>query len=140
MSNEDLLALVQEYMRMQKTAPVVSGCLLCRLQEDTEAYAVHLIADYCNDKEFQDRYQASSGVCLPHPREIMRLVQGNARSFIVESHTKKLETQLSHLQEFIRKHDYRYTNENMSEEEATSPRNAVRFVVGYSPKGSSGDG
>jgi hypothetical protein len=128
---EDLLALVQDSMRAKHEVPVVSGCPLCRLQEDVETYAVQIIADYCNDAEFQNHYEASSGVCLPHLREVFRLLEGDARKFVVESHLKKLETQLGHLQEFIRKHDYRFTHEKMTEEEKTSPRSAVRFVAGY---------
>jgi len=128
---EDLLALVQANMQAKNGLPIVSGCPLCRLQEDVEAYAVQVIADYCNGAEFQNHYEASSGVCLPHLRKVLRLLQGDARKFFIESHLTKLETQLGHLQEFIRKHDYRFTHEKMTEEEKTSPRSAVRFVVRY---------
>jgi hypothetical protein len=128
---EDLLTLVQGHMRAQDAVPVVSDCPLCRLQENVEAYAVQIIADYCNDKEFQNHYEASSGVCLSHLEAILKLLDGDARKFVIESHTRKLEIQLGHLQEFIRKHDYRFAHEKMTEQEATSWKSAVKFVVGY---------
>jgi hypothetical protein len=127
---EDLLGRVQDYMKKYHAVPVVSDCPLCGLQEEVESYAVQIIADYCNDSEFQDHYEASSGVCLPHLRDILKLLNGEARRFVMKSHVGKLEIRLGHLQEFIRKHDYRFTHEKMTEQEAASPRNAVRFVVG----------
>jgi hypothetical protein len=127
---EDILAYVQDFMQKEKVVPAVSGCPLCRLHQEIESYAIHLIADYCNDEEFQDRYESSTGVCLPHLHAILGLLIGDERKFIMKSHVMKLETQLRNVQGFIRKHDYRFTHEKMTEAEATSWKDAIRFVAG----------
>jgi len=127
---EDLLALVQEKMRTNETVPPVAECPLCRLQKDISDYAVQLIADYCQDNEFQEHYDSSTGVCLPHLREILRLLDGEGKTFIISSHERKLDHALGHLREFIRKHDYRFLHEKITPEEAESWKNAVEFVVG----------
>jgi len=128
---EDLLALVQEHLRQRRAVPLISGCPLCRLQQDLEAYAVQLIADYCHDSEFQNAYELSAGVCLPHLKGLLQLLDTDARNFITHSHQKKLGTLLMHLQEFIRKHDYRFSREKLTEHEAASGMSAVTMVVGY---------
>jgi len=128
---EDLLARVQEHVRTNHEVPVVLGCPLCRLQGDVDSYAVQIIADYCNDEEFQSRYAASTGVCLPHLYSVLGLLRGDARSFLVATHVRTLATLIDHLGEFIRKHDYRFTHETMTDAESISPQNAVRFVSGY---------
>ena len=127
---EDLLALVQEQMRTKETVPPVGDCPLCRLEKDIDAYAVKLIADYCQDSEFQQHYDSSTGVCLPHLRKLLQVLDGEGKRFMIVTHERKLDVTLGHLREFIRKHDYRFAHERITPEEAESWRNAVEFVVG----------
>lgn len=127
---EDVFACVGDFFRTRHAVPRVTGCPLCKLHKELEEYVVQLIADYCGDAEFQEHYVASVGVCLPHFRSIVHMLEGDARKFLVEDHLKKLNTQLSALQDFIRKHDYRFAHEKMTDEETHSWRNAVLFVVG----------
>lgn len=127
---EDVLARVQDFFRRHHAVPLVANCPLCKLQDDVNAYVVRLIADYCGDSEFQKHYAASAGVCLPHYRSIARLLTGDAREFFLDDHRKKLSALLGHLQEFIRKYDYRFSHEKMTNEETHSWKNAVRFIVG----------
>ena len=127
---EDLLALVEENIITRAFVLLVGDCPLCRLQKDIKAYAIQLIADYCHDSEFQEHYESSTGVCLPHLREILHHLDGEGRKFIIASHERKLDFKLGSLGEFIRKHDYRFAHERITPEEAESWRNAVEFVVG----------
>jgi len=127
---EDILALAQHHMQTRRTVPVVAHCPLCPIQQDVEAYAMQLIADYCNDREFQDHYETASGVCLIHYHGILKQLEGDARKFFHASHMRKLDIRLGQLREFIRKHDYRFANEKMTDQEATCWKSAVWFLAG----------
>ncbi len=129
---EDLLHIHQEAFNEGRIISASERCPLCSLQQDIESYALQLVADYCDDQEFQQHYERAGGVCLPHLQEILLMTQGTAHEFLVQSHVGKIQQMTEELDEFIRKHDYRFKDEAMTEGESHSWQYAVRFVTGSS--------
>jgi hypothetical protein len=127
---KDILEAVESKLKNEPPVPVPSDCPLCSLGSDLEEYAVCLIADHSGDGEFQQRYLASEGVCLPHMRLIVAQLQINCAKFFLPAQRQILERLLSQLNEFIRKHDYRFSGEEISAAEGSSWKRAVHFFVG----------
>jgi hypothetical protein len=129
---EDLLAQVQTNLTKEPFGkiPQHSNCALCSFETELVDYALQLVADYCNDTEFQNAYANSDGLCFPHMRSLCQRLSGESLTFILHEQERKLSTLTSHLSEFERKNDYRFNDEHITEEEAKAWQNAVRFMVG----------
>jgi hypothetical protein len=126
---EDLIHHAQKLLNLS-VAPLPKECLLCDLESEVESYIVSLISDYGDDNEFEEHYQKSDGCCLHHLRRLIGCTEGSARSFFLSDHRGKLRTMLTNLAELIRKNDYRFAEEKMTQAEISSWKMAVHFVVG----------
>jgi hypothetical protein len=127
---EDLLSIVEGRIEETHSTPVMSRCPLCTIEAEIDAYTIQLIADYCGDSEFQERFQASPGLCLTHLRAILAKLDGSAREFVISMHRKHVADMLHQVEQFIRKHDYRFSKERISDEELDAWKKAIRFVTG----------
>jgi len=127
---EDILALAQAALHDESSVLQRGDCPLCAMEQDIESYGAQLIADYCGDRDFQEAFETSAGVCLPHLQLVDSRLDGDRAKFFRSAEHNILTKLEGHLNEFIRKHDYRFSNEKISQEEAASWQRAVRFTVG----------
>ncbi len=105
-------------------------CPACEVLEETESRLVRTLVKGLAEEQFRTAYAESDGVCLPHLRRAM----GSApqRDAFDNLYARALATQadlLAHLDETIRKHDYRFQHEAAGEEKG-SPERAVAWVAG----------
>ncbi len=71
------------------------------------------------------------GLCLPHLREVLRLPQAApAYDALMRSQREAWQRLVGELEEFIRKNDYRFAGEPMSDAEALSWTRALDALVG----------
>lgn len=106
------------------------GCPLCQLEEEVAARAFDFLSESWSDSDVQRRYVMSDGLCLPHLTRWLAFGEGEARRHFLVTQQEKIADRLASLGEFIRKHDYRYSSEELLESEVRSVRDAVRFVSG----------
>jgi Family of unknown function (DUF6062) len=82
------------------------------------------------DDRLQSALAASSGLCLPHLRYALELSQSAPASiFLRRQASGKLAALIGELNEFIRKHDYRFTGEGMGKE-GDSWRRILAWMAG----------
>ncbi|MGA9407876.1 MAG: DUF6062 family protein [Bacteroidota bacterium] len=129
---EDLLTQVEMNLTKEPfdTIPIQNNCALCSFESELTDYALQLIADYCNDAEFQKAYANSHGLCFPHMRPLCERLSGEGLTFILEEHDRKLSTLVVHLSEFQRKNDHRFSEEGITPDEANAWQRAVKFMIG----------
>ncbi len=129
---EDILAQVQMNLTKEPfdKIPTQKDCALCSFESELTDYALQLIADYSSDVEFQNAYRSSNGLCFPHMRSLCERLTGESLTFILHEQTRMLSTLTTHLSEFQRKNDHRFSNERITQDEATAWQRAVRFMVG----------
>ena len=127
---KDLLDIVQSRLTTTGRVGPTGICPLCIIQLDIESYALQLLADYAHDEDFQRHYEEAQGLCVGHLHAALRVAHGEASEFLAQSHERKLNRLMADLDEFIRKHDYRFAGETMTEAEAHSWQRAVRSIVG----------
>ncbi|HLZ56306.1 MAG TPA: DUF6062 family protein [Ktedonosporobacter sp.] len=92
-----------------------AGCLACQQQEKTEDRYLDSLRKALLDEHFYQQFATSQGLCLPHFRLASAIPAGNTPDAWLSllrkaqlSCLQRLEEQLS---EMIRKHDYRFKDE-----------------------------
>jgi hypothetical protein len=94
-----------------------SECPACRIQADHDDYSLSVLLSVSADEEWRERVERSDGLCLPHLRQA--LVTGEAADrirWLVEDHRRRVQALLADLEEYIRKHDYRFGHEPYARE------------------------
>ena len=106
------------------------SCPACLHQQEMEAIYISSLIESLALPEFQDLYQASYGLCLDHFWKTMNAIQDEKiKTFLFDVQRSKMHKLIELLEEYIRKHDYRFANEPKGEE-VNSPRWVVEMLVG----------
>jgi len=120
--------------RLAATEP----CPACRLEEDAVRRAIKTLLKHVSDSDVAESYVAAGGLCLPHFTET--LVQagahasGTASRSLSDWQATAFRRLRDELDELIRKHDYRFSGETITEEEAVAWTHAVAAAVGEAEK------
>jgi len=115
------------------TSPVLQTarpCPACEVLKETESRLTRTLVKGLAEEPFRTAYAGSDGLCLPHLRTALGSASG--RDAFDHLKARALATQealLAHLDESIRKHDYRFQHEPAAEEKG-SPERAVAWVAG----------
>ncbi len=106
------------------------ACPACRAQgKDRERYIAALLSGL-GDDEMRSAFDASPPLCAPHFTAAVHAARdADVRSLLIEVQSRKLDRLLHELDEFCRKHDYRFRHEGIGPE-ADSWRRAVVTMVG----------
>ena len=112
--------------RLAATEP----CPACRLEEDAVHRAIKTLLKHINDETIAGSYVAAGGLCLPHFTETLAHAGDAATRHLTEWQTTVYHHLRDELDELIRKHDYRFRGEPITEREAVAWTRAVAAVVG----------
>jgi hypothetical protein len=105
-------------------------CPACDHVKQFETYHLKDLLDAIGDKEFFDAYEAARGICLPHLLILEELYSSHPNfSLLFKTQLAKAKSLRVTLEEFIRKQDCRFRDQ-MTAEEAKSPKAAMEFLVG----------
>jgi hypothetical protein len=105
-------------------------CPACELDADAERRAIKTLLKHINDPEVAGGYVSGGGLCLPHFQTVLAQGRPAAIRLLVGWHAEAFRTLRDHLDELIRKHDYRFAGETITEEESVAWERAVASVVG----------
>jgi hypothetical protein len=129
-----VLEVVAPRRRRAPRAPLRAGqrCIICDSADSTAGNYLSILASAEEGSEpWQAIRRPQRGLCLPH------LVLGfhthrseQQRARLADAFLHGEEALRENLRELIRKHDYRFSDETMSEEERASWVHAVRRIVG----------
>ena len=105
-------------------------CPACAVMLEHERHALETILNFLHDTEFAARFEHSAGLCVIHT---MRAIEGHGshrylRQLIVVQRGKYAHL-VGELEEFYRKHDYRFSHESWGPESDSWLR-AIEFLVG----------
>lgn len=92
-------------------------CPACDLQARHEAYTLTVLLTVLEEAAWRERLSRSDGLCLFHLRRALAGKEAGDRvQWIVEDHRRRLRELLTDLEEYIRKHDYRFSHEPYGQE------------------------
>jgi hypothetical protein len=105
-------------------------CLACVQRDSTSRLVLTVLTDQFQDPELLAAFTHSDGLCLPHLRQVCKLVQdGAVLADLLKVELEKLEKLHTELAEFIRKNDYRFLKDGFGAE-GDAWRRAARLAVG----------
>ncbi len=105
-------------------------CLACQTRDDAESASIHELLTHLEDPEIQAGLVHSGGLCLTHFRQTLHLVtQPTQAKTLVRLQEAALSPLLEQCREFIRKHDYRFSDE-MTDEDGEAWIKALEAVSG----------
>ena len=104
--------------------PITPDCEACEVKLKTRRSLAKNIKRRKREDELLKRVQTAR-LCLEHLELACRELPSNSRDILVAKHDGLLE----HLSEVIRKHDYRFSDETMSEEETGSIKKGLEFYL-----------
>ena len=107
-----------------------TGCPACVLERDAEARTVRVLLSHMNDADLAEAYKQAGGICLPHFQLALGQSGSAAVKMLATWQAEAWSRLRGELDELIRKHDYRFRSEKVTDEEADSWERAVAAVVG----------
>lgn len=105
-------------------------CPACRVQMQERDISVSVLVAWLGEEEMRLALEASPGLCVPHFLLVLDAAKAEEiRRFLIAVERKKLTGILRELDEFCRKHDYRFSSEGFGKEGDSWVR-ALRLMVG----------
>lgn len=105
------------------------GCPVCRHEREAEQRAVEeLVADW--NGAWAEALENAGGLCYNHLHQAIQLSPNKAAASQLKAlHQRLWQALIDHLDEFIRKHDYRFRDEAISDAEAEAIRRAIHVLT-----------
>jgi len=109
-------------------------CPACQIVHRAEEYALTALLQRLEDGEVEAALRGESFFCLPHFVKAAELAQdGQQVRRLAGMQEAMLETMRGHLDELIRKHDYRFRDEGVTSDESVAWMRAIEALVGRDP-------
>jgi hypothetical protein len=111
-------------------APPTGPCPACEIMVETETRLRRTLLAGLAGADYRGAYEASDGLCLVHLRPaLLEADRPEVFDALKQRAIATRETLLAHLDETIRKHDYRFHHEPAGDETG-SPARAIDHVAG----------
>lgn len=122
----------------QRPAPVLTPTARCPICSSAEQSALNALNDLFEEVEKESAdlmaaYNASDGLCLGHLRLGLTHLAGEhprAAQRLVQISRERIDRQRALMQEFIRKKNWEYRDESLSDAESNAWRDALTFYTG----------
>jgi hypothetical protein len=105
------------------------SCLVESKRTDVEIRWATSLAEVIQVPAVQAAFRRSPGLCLPHLIQALRCTDPTGSKILARLEAERIAALVGELDEYIRKHDYRFREEPWGQE-VTSPRRAVELMVG----------
>lgn len=128
---EDICSTLVKKLQKEE-APPFGGkkCPACELTEEAENRYLKSFVKNFPKEDFQKHYERSFGLCTNHFLLVYtKLNTPEEKKLLKQYQLNSLQKYLPELEEFIRKHDYRFSHEGF-DKEATSWKRIVDKVAG----------
>lgn len=118
---------------LKRISPAVSKqecCIFCKQEKDTEERYIAVFWENFDDPEFNINYKTSFGLCIPHIASALKKCKSKKFSKeLIDIEKGKLSALLEESKEFMRKHDYRFSQERFGKEGDSWIR-AIEKIIG----------
>lgn len=115
-------------------------CPACTSGQNGAMNSLHVLCEELHrhvnseENEVHRTYLASDGLCMPHLRAAVDLYAARfptALQILLDDAVQRLESQSKHMKEYIRKANWSYRDEKVTEDEDTAWRKTLGFFTGY---------
>jgi hypothetical protein len=113
-------------------------CPACTSENNAESNSLHVLCEELQREHKQgdvrDVYFSSDGLCLAHIRDASERHGARfpkAVGLLIDDAVKRLGSQSKDMKEYIRKNNWAYRDEKLTEEEDTAWRKTLTFFTGF---------
>jgi len=104
-------------------------CIFCKQEIDAQERYISEFWESFDDPEFSFHYKNSFGLCLPHLAfSLKKCKSKKTGKELVNIETVKISGLITELKEFMRKHDYRFSQEKFGKEGDSWIRTIEKFI------------
>lgn len=120
--------------------PARGPCPACQAGDNGALNGLHVLCEELHraaegrNEDVRKVYLESDGLCLPHLRTAIGLHSGKfpqGVAFLIDQAVERLEDQSRHMKEYIRKANWSYRDEKVTEAEDLAWRKTLTFFTGY---------
>lgn len=109
-------------------------CPVCVNQAKLEARSLEELLEHLVE-DLDTPLRAAGGLCWPHLEQAMRSAsQASVHSALVTLHDQVWQGLIDQMGEFIRKRDYRYSQETISDAETAAVERSIEVLTGLYPR------
>jgi hypothetical protein len=116
----------------RRDARSTQPCPGCDVEAEAEGRYLATLRNRLRDPAVRQKYEAGDGLCLPHIDQALQADDDDGARALAEAAVSMLGTIVGELDEYIKKHDYRFTTPVWDGGEDT-PERAVERAVGHRP-------
>lgn len=107
------------------------SCLACDIGEGTVERFTGLLLQDLHEPQIQELLVACGGLCLPHLRTALtHRMRSATATILIDLHRQAWQHIMGELEEFIRKNDYRFQDEKLTQAEGSSWSRVLDMIVG----------
>ena len=119
--------------RLISASSGLGPCPACVQRDESASRTLHELSKSLGEEKLRRALQRSDGLCFPHVTQLLESLQqhDNVR-FLLELTRNKLEMLGFQMAEFIRKNDYQFRSEGITQEEALAWKKAMCMISGES--------
>ncbi len=131
--SKDRARLVSKFM---KASTIPGRCPACEQRETASNHALGGLSQSLHDEKLRLALQGSDGFCFPHlTRLLERIESAEDSKFVLDLTRLRLEGLQAQMAELVRKNDYRFQSEGITESEGLAWRKAMCLIsgAGYDP-------
>ena len=125
--------LIDEYLE-KPDARKKKGCLICDLEDEQERIALKAFLDFFRESDEFVQSFSDNGTCIcrPHLLKMKKLTRKDKDLIrkLDKVQAENLRAAQVCIDEIIRKHDYRYALEQLTEQENKAWKRAVKLMAG----------
>jgi hypothetical protein len=107
----------------------VAACPACRIEAATLERIIDSMSNALRDHDFVSEYQQSNGLCIPHLKRILPVLDAKRQAVVLDHQRACLDGLKQELAEFVRKSDYRFRDEVIGNE-GDSYKRAADMIKG----------
>jgi len=104
-------------------------CIFCKQENDAQERFISVFWESLDDPEFNFHYKASFGLCLSHLALALKICRNRKQAKeLIGIEAPKLSGLIAELKEFMRKHDYRFSEEKFGKENDSWIRTIEKLI------------
>jgi hypothetical protein len=129
---KERLPLIRKFVKSSEPS---GRCPACEQRESSSDRAIAGMVKSLHDDRLRAAFQDSDGLCFPHMKKLLDRTQGSDTViFLLKVTQEKLDILQSQMGELIRKNDYRFQSEGISDLEGSAWAKAMCMISGAAPK------
>ena len=109
--------------------PDADSCMVCLFEQDHRRMAMEDLIKHW-DQTWAALLQDAGGLCVQHLSQTLLVAPNPMQKELRQMHESLWQAHIAHLDEFIRKQDYRFQDEIISEEEGLASRRTIAILTG----------